>query len=257
MMTIVQIRSVFCVLLSVLSLGAVGPVGAQPAGKRPEPRTRVDLRELPWRGIGKLQAVGGSLRMTCTAAVIGARTVLTAAHCLFNVRTQRNFPPSSLHFIAGFEGQTFAMAANVVDMLAGPAYDPARGGETRGSDWALVVLDRTVDRLDRVLALSLQPPAPGSAIMVGGYGQDNPNVLTADTSCRVLGYAVDALGQRLIRHDCAATHGVSGAPLLIHTDAGWSVGGIAVAQSATRAVGLAVTLERVGAVVAAAKGRFD
>ena len=256
MMNIFQVRSVTCILLSILSMGMVGSLCAQPSGDRPPPRARVDLRELPWRGIGKLQAVAGSLRMTCTAAVIGPRTVLSAAHCLFNARTQRNFLPSSLHFLAGFEGQTFAMAASVVDIVTGPAYDPTHANETRGSDWALVVLDRPMDRLDRVLSLGLQLPAPGSAVLVGGYGQENPNVLMADTSCQVLGYAVDALGQRLIRHDCVVTHGVSGAPVLIHTAAGWSVAGIAVARSAS-GVGLAVTLEQVGAVMAAAKGRFE
>jgi protease YdgD len=29
--------------------------------------------------------------------------VLTAAHCLFNIRTRQYFPPSSLHFLIGYD----------------------------------------------------------------------------------------------------------------------------------------------------------
>src|SRR5215467_5174756 len=67
-----------------------------------DPRVRLDPERAPWRGLGKLQATAGNLHASCTGALIGPTTVLTAAHCLFNLRTQRYFPPSSLHFLLGF-----------------------------------------------------------------------------------------------------------------------------------------------------------
>lgn len=208
-------------------------------------RARVDVRQAPWNAVGKLQAVAGSLRETCTAAAVGARTVLSAAHCLFNIRTRRYFPPSSLHFLEALEGQDFAAAALAEAVVTGMGYDPANPNATRSSDWALITLAAPLAHSDRTLPLASRPPAPGAAIMVGGYGQDNPNVLTADTSCHVLGYVSDGLGRSLIRHDCAATHGVSGAPLLMKTGAGWSIVGINVAHTQAGLIGFAVTLEEV------------
>ena len=47
--------------------------------------------------------------------------------------------------------------------------------------------------------------------MVGGYGQDNPNVLTADMACRLTGLVRDPGGQTpaLLTDDCRAVRGVS------------------------------------------------
>ena len=63
-------------------------------------------------------------------------------------------------------------------------------------------------------------------------------MLTADLDCRVLGEE-----RGLIRHDCAAIQGVSGAPVLVKTGGGWSVAGINVAMSTIRTMGLAVALD--------------
>ena len=111
--------------------------GNSPGEDPASSRSRVNVSQPPWRSVGKLQAVAGSLRTTCTGALVGPRTVLSAAHCLFNVRTQRVFLASSLHFLLGFEGETYEAAADVVEMLPSPGYDFSQPGETRGSDWAL------------------------------------------------------------------------------------------------------------------------
>ena len=78
---------------------------------------------------------------------------------------------------------------------------------------ALVLFDAPIGTADRILPLSERPPIPGTPVMVGGYAQENPNVLTADKSCQVIGYNANARGRLLTRHNCRATRGVSGAPL--------------------------------------------
>ena len=70
---------------------------------------------------------------------------------------------------------------------------------------------------------------------------------TADLHCRITGATADARGRRMLRHDCAATHGVSGAPMLVRTATGWTIVGINVARSRSGDVGLATTLEGVAA----------
>ena len=85
-----------------------------------DPRIRVDPDVVPWRAIGKLQAASVNFRATATATLAGPSMVLTAAHCLFNRRTHRNFAPASLHFLVGdtdtgYGGHAIGVKFNVGD----------------------------------------------------------------------------------------------------------------------------------------------
>jgi len=79
--------------------------------------------------------------------------------------------------------------------------------------------------------------------MLGGYQQDHPLVLMADTECRIVGRATDADGQLLLRHNCTGTTGDSGAPLLIEKGGKWCTAGVNVAAEPGVAGGLAVVLD--------------
>ena len=76
--------------------------------------------------------------------------------------------------------------------------------------------------------------------MLGGYQQDHPLLLIADTQCRIDGRLVDASGRLLLLHNCAGTRGVSGAPLLIDRGGRWQVAAIEVASEMGIAHGAAV-----------------
>ena len=95
-----------------------------------------------------------------------------------------------------------------------------------------------------------EPPEVGSTIMLGGYQQDHPLVLMADTECRIVGRATDAGGRLLLRHNCTGTRGDSGAPLLIEKGGKWYTAGVDVAAELGVASGLAVVLDE-------ARGAFD
>jgi hypothetical protein len=90
-------------------------------------------------------------------------------------------------------------------------------------------------------------PAPllevGSTIMLGGYQQDHPLVLMADTECRIVGRSTDASGLLLLRHNWTGTRGDSGAPLLIEKGGKWHTAGVDVAAELGVASGLAVVLD--------------
>ena len=151
---------------------------------------------------------------------------LTAAHCVYTPRTGRNLPPGSLHFLIGYDGSRYAGHAIGIKLETGPGYDPIRPYQTRGSDWALISLDTKLGSADRVLPMISEPPEVGSTIMLGGYQQDHPLVLMADTECRIVGRATDAGGRLLLRHNCTGTRGDSGAPLLIEKGGKWYTGGL-------------------------------
>ena len=205
-------------------------------------RGRLDPDKVPWRAVGKLQAASLALRVLCTGTLVGLSIVLTAAHCVYNPRTQHNFPPETLHFLVSYDGSRYAGHATGVRLETGPSYDSSRPSETRGSDWALVTLDTKLGLADRVLPMIGELPQIGSAIMLGGYQQDHPLILMADTECRIVGRATDGTGRVLLRRNCTGTSGDSGAPLLIEKGGKWYTAGINVAAELGVASGLAVLL---------------
>jgi protease YdgD len=171
--------------------------------------------------------------------------VLTAAHCLYNARTKRYFAASALTFLIGFTGGAFEGSSPGSEVLIAPDFDASRPDVSPGSDWALVTLHGQAGE-ERILPPLAELPAPGTPVMMGGYGQDNPLVLTADPMCRILGHATDARRHSVLHHDCTSVHGVSGAPILARDVRGrWAIAGVNVARIKGQAIGLATSVQNV------------
>ena len=106
-----------------------------------DPRLRLDPDRVPWSAVGRLQVASLSRRQSCTAALVGPSIVLTAAHCAFNFLTRTYFPPGELHFLIGYDGSRYVGHGVGLRFETGAGFDPNRPSETRGSDWALILLD--------------------------------------------------------------------------------------------------------------------
>ena len=100
--------------------------------------------------------------VSSTVAVVGPATVLTAAHCVFNARTRRNFLPSSLHVLIGYDRGRWSAHARVTDIQAGLDYDPTQAAENRGGDWALLTIESVDAARDRILPL---PPLAAAEVV--------------------------------------------------------------------------------------------
>lgn len=195
-------------LAAVLVLTA----GAAAAGSR----VPVDPNAPPWIAIAKVQTNTGT---RCTGVLIAPSVVLTAAHCLYNRRTQALLRPLSLHVLFGFERDRYRQHLRVAEVTLGPGFVPGLQRPQPG-DWARLDLAGTATAAP--LPRYDGPVKAGLAVALAGYNRDRSQLLLADRDCRVDSVERLAGGARYLLHDCAATYGTSGAPLLAKEHGHWA-----------------------------------
>ena len=197
-------------------------------------RVRVMPTGPPWDAVAKVQTNIGS---HCTGVLVAPGIVLTAAHCLYNERTRALLQPVSLHVLLGFESGDYRWHALVRRYVTGSEFDGAQPGRHREADWARLELASPIPPAIAPLAVSREPPEPGLTVALAGYNRDQRLLLIADLACRIT--AVVALPEaRQLAHNCSATFGTSGGPVLAQSGSLWQVVGINIGASAADNVAL-------------------
>ncbi len=193
----------------LLALGALGAPAQEPVapGTASEAASDAAADRLALAAIGRLDFAGGGF---CTAVLVAPDRVLTAAHCLFDRRTARRRDAVELTFRPGGGGAPRGIRAAAT--LQG--YVPPLGGLSDSAmlhrDLALLLLDAPLAPQDaRPIALH-GPVGAGAAVQLASFGIGREESLSRERGCRFLG-----VGEGLLRTDCAATYGSSGAPVLL------------------------------------------
>jgi protease YdgD len=214
--------------IAAFALAIVATVQADAAAA--DRRVPVDANAPPWNAVAKVQTNIGE---HCSGVLIAPSVVLTAAHCLYNPHTRALLQPVSLHVLFGYQRAQYRWHRTVSRITVGPDFNGTRG-PAQPSDWARLELAEPVP----VTPLPIvDGGGPGMAVALAGYNQDRSQLLMADLGCRVL--RVAALpGARFLFHDCAATRGTSGAPLLTWRADGWAVIGVNIAAGRTENLAL-------------------
>jgi len=215
------------VVLLVTAAGGSSQRDALPGIVGGDDRVILDSVKWPWAAVGRLNRASGGF---CTGTLVAADVVLTAAHCLYDTRTRRRIAAKDIHFVAGYRRGDY-LAHSVARRVVGAETlrFTDRGGTTNAfDDWALLLLDAPMSiEPVPVRPLEMREQTEGEAaaprLMVAGYSQDRPHLLSLHEGCTI----VDRLSaDRLIVHTCDATHGTSGAPLIMRSGDGFFVVGI-------------------------------
>lgn len=199
--------------------GLVGIEGA-------DNRTPIETEVWPWTALGRInREIGGH----CTGALIASDLVLTAAHCLYSFKDQRWTIPMEVHFVAGYHRGDYREHARAARFTISPDWVPglAKDESNIGNDWAVVELERALATPPLPLSSrsfqQMKKAAADGGLTIAGYNGDFAEILTQDRGCQL---AAQAEKGRLLLHDCDATFGSSGAPLLLVTPAGAEIIGL-------------------------------
>jgi hypothetical protein len=154
--------------------------------------TQISIEQAPWQAavlalfpVEEGGVVVGVGVLLCGSSILDSREVLTAAHCMFNPRTEERLPAEDVAVVAGVsdlavKGEPDAQFREAGSLRVHPYYSYSMGASA--DDVAVVTLSNeltlssapgtAVDSIG-VVPLGATPPE-GTQLNLAGYGEENP-----------------------------------------------------------------------------------
>lgn len=161
----------------------------------------------------QMQAIGrldiGSTGF-CTATLVSADLVLTAAHCLYDRNTDRRLDVSEFRFNAGLRRGSAVTTMRIKQAAIHPKYDRSRKSDLSNMryDVALLRLSEPVNLYD-VSSLGVSTPQLGRDVGVVSYARNRADTALTESSC-----GMSARPEGVFVTTCQAGFGTSGAPVV-------------------------------------------
>ncbi|MDY0870821.1 trypsin-like serine peptidase [Dongia rigui] len=210
------------VALAVSLAGCAAPVAPAPGPVSPPPAAAA-----PWTAaIGRLDVAGAA---SCTAVLVKATLILTAAHCLHQNPTVS--PPASLRFNPNL-GAALALPPAQGQRLVALGGDVREGHLARPEqimkDWALIEIAPAVTGVAPLPLASLSTDeavsrlAHGGTLFTAGYGQGWMKRLEQHSACGIVEdpHIFASYRNRLLVTNCIIRIGDSGGPIILMDSGG-------------------------------------
>lgn len=203
----------------------IDPIGLPRTGQiqftGDDQRLIVDAQHRPYSAIGKFRGA-----LTCTAAIVlHPRIIVTAGHCI--TKKDGTLKLSNLSFQPGYQaGIDLGHFEATVWAVGSKQSFRQESVQEASQDWAILVLDRVPTGVQPFLLSRQSTEALKSLkrqILMPSYSIDVADAerVSLDPACSIRNTAWDALV-----HDCRASFGSSGAPLLIRDGPRYAIAGI-------------------------------
>jgi protease YdgD len=165
-----------------------------------------------WEAVGRLNLGDNGF---CTGALIDERTVLTAAHCLFDKTTGEPVNAGEIEFLASWRNGRAEAYRSVKRAVAHPDFEYSNSDNLSrvSNDVALLQLDRPIRNFRVQPFETAGRLRQGDTVGIVSYAQDRSEAPSLQDTCHVL--------ERLrgvVLLTCSVDFGASGAPIFVLGD---------------------------------------